>query len=181
MPLTLEEITAREEDLRQEIAEREHLVAAYRLIRADLEKARPAARDAAAAREPEPETHPEPAAPRVLPAAPVHVLPQAKLQALSQGYGGGIRVVTWAIRQMSGDFTVRDLAAALRQAGCPMRIAKISVVLNRMEDEGKIEEVTKGRGRTPSLFRATARATALPLELAARHRTLRAVSYRVSR
>ena len=182
MPLTLEEITAREEDLRQEIAEREHLVAAYQLIRADLEKARPAACDAVAAREPEPEARPEPEAPRVLPAAPVHVLPQVNLQALSQGYGGGIRLVTWAIRQMPGDFTVRDLAAALRQAGCPMRIAKISVVLNRMEDEGKIEEVTKGRGRTPSLFRATARAIAVPLELAARHRTpRRAVWYRVSR
>ena len=180
MPLTLEEIRAREEDLRQEIAEREHLVAAYQLIRVDLEKARPAP-DAVAFQEPEPETHPDPAAPCVLPAEPVCVLPQANLQALSQGYGGGIRVVTWAIRQMAGDFTVRDIAAELRQAGCPIRIQKISVVLNRMEDEGKIEEVTKGRGRTPSLFRATAGVTALPLELAARHRTARrAVWYRVS-
>src|SRR5213080_2493140 len=38
MPLTLEEITEREEDLRQEIAEREHLLTAYQLIRTDRAK-----------------------------------------------------------------------------------------------------------------------------------------------
>ena len=172
MPLTLEEIRAREEDLRQEIAEREHLVAAYQLIRVDLEKARPAP-DAVAFQEPEPETHPDPAAPPVLPAGPVCVLPQANLQALSQGYGGGIRVVTWAIRQVNGDFTVREIAAVTERAGCPLRVAKVSVVLNRMKDEHKIEELKKGRGRTPSLFRATAHVTTGPLELAARHRTTR--------
>lgn len=171
--MTLEELSVREAGLRQEIAERERLLAAYQLIRADWEKSAAGARDTAVFDEPEPEAYAEPSAPCVLAAAPVDVLPEPSLQALSKGYGGGIRVVTWAIRQMPGDFTVHDLEAVLRQGGYGMRVAKVSVVLHRMKAEGKIEEVTTGRGRTPSLFRATARATAIPLALAARHRSTR--------
>lgn len=171
--MTLEDIAAREEQLRREIAEREQLLAAYQLIRADWEDSAAGAGDVVACD--------EPPSPPLLPAAPVHVLPEVNLEALSRGYGGGIRVVTWAIRQMTGDFTVRHIAAVLRQAGCPLRVTKLSVVLNRMKDERKIEEVTKGRGRTPSLFRATPLATTVPLELAARHRTWRVPRCRILR
>jgi hypothetical protein len=179
--MTLEEVSAREAELRQEIAERERLLVAYQLIRADWEKSLPAGRDTAPRDEPEPAALTQPSAPPVPPAAPVHVLPPVDLEALSEGYGGGIRLVTWAIRQMPDDFTVHQIATALQQAGCPIRVAKVSVVLHRMKQERKVEEITTGRGRTPSLFRATARAIALPLALAARRRsTRRAASLRAA-
>lgn len=171
--MTLEEITMRQAELRQEIADRERLLAAYQLIQADWEESLPATSDTVAPDEPEPQGYPGPAAPVVLSAAPVQVLPEANLQALSQGYGGRIRLVTWAIRQMPGDFTVHDIAAVLQQAGYRTRVAEVSVVLHRMKKEQKIEEVRTGHGRTASLFRATARVTTLPLALAARHRSTR--------
>ena len=59
----------REAELRQEIAERERLLAAYQLIRADCEKSRAAPRETAERTEPEPGRYPEPAASTVLPAS----------------------------------------------------------------------------------------------------------------
>ena len=171
--MTLEEITAHEDQLLHQIAERQHLLAAYQRLRADFQQDLSGARHTAPGGEPEPQAHlqsePPPAPPPV--AAPV--VPAPNLAELRQGYGGTIRLVTWAIRQVTGDFTVREIAAVTERAGFPLRVAKVSVVLNRMKDEHKIEELKKGRGRTPSLFRATAHVTTGPLELAARHRTTR--------
>jgi len=179
--MTLEEITVREAELREQIAERQQLLAAYQLIRADRDKS--VARHAGGVGRDESErpTNAQAAAPSVEATPPVPVTPEVNLQALSKGYGGGIRAVTWAIRQMTTDFTVRDIAAVLRQAECPMGVEKVSVVLNRMKRDGKIIEVTKGRGRAPSLFRATPLVTTSPLELAARHRTAPPVRYRMFR
>ena len=179
--MTFEEITAREADLRHEIAERKQLLGAYQLIRADRGKTATAPCDAVAGHEAKPEALPGPAAPPLASVPPVPVLSETNLAALGKGYGGGIRVATWAIRQMTGDFTVRDLAAALRQAGAPMGVSKLSVIVNRMKDEGKIAEVATGRGRTPSVFHATEHTTLIPLELAARHSKRRPTRYRISR
>ncbi len=167
MQMTLEEITAREGQLEDTIAECKRLLAGYQLIRAEEGKTPPVSR--------------EPAASAVLPPTPVPVLPGGNLEMLSKGYGGGIRLVTWAIRQLPGDFGVREIAAVLQQAGYPLRVRRLSVILNRMKGERKITEVWKGRGRTPSLFRATADVLAVPLALAARHRTPRALSYHIYR
>jgi hypothetical protein len=180
--MTLEEITAREDQLLHQIAERQHLLAAYQRLRTDCQPALPAARNAVPGGEPEPQAHMQSAPPPVPPTASVQVVPAPNLAQLRKGYGGTIRLVTWAIRQVIGDFTVRDLASVTQRAGYPLRVAKVSVVLNRMKDEHKIEELKKGRGRTPSLFRATAGVTTGPLEWAARHRRGRLTSrYRIVR
>ncbi|HEY3663146.1 MAG TPA: hypothetical protein VGL24_08340 [Chthoniobacterales bacterium] len=180
--MTLEEIIAREDQLLDQIAESKRLLATYQLLRAERETLPFPDRPAVAATGGVIESHPETAPPSVPPPAAVHVLPAPNLAELSKGYGGRIRLVTWAIRQMTGDFTVRDIASVTQQAGFRMRVAKVSVVLNRMKDERKVEELKKGRGRTPSLFRATARVTTGALELAARHCATRLHRrYRLSR
>lgn len=178
--MTLEEINARETELRQEIADREQLLAAYQLIRGEHEKSLPRSPDIVPVDQPAPEPLPEETASRLEPTPSLPGPPETNLEALGQGYGGGVRLITWAIRQMTGDFGARHIAAALRQAGCPMRVGKISVVLNRMKSEGKIAEITTGRGRAPSSFRATERITTGPLEFAARHRAGRPVPYYIS-
>ena len=113
--------------------------------------------------------HPEPAPSPSVPAPPAPAPPPVNLAELSKGYGGGIRLVTWAIREMPGNFNVRDIAAVLSRAGHKLPMPKLSVILNRMKDERKLMELRKGRGRTPSLFCATAAVTTAPLALAARH------------
>lgn len=173
MPITLDEITAREAQLLAQIAESQRLLTAYRLIRAEGEKFPPASRHPIAGGETRLQFHPEPAPLPSLPSAPAPVPPPANLEALSKGYGGAIRLVTWAIREMPGDFTVRDIAAVLSRAGQRLRTPKLSVILNRMKDERKLVEVRKGRGRTPSLYGTTAEVIARPLALAARHRASR--------
>ena len=163
MPMTPEEITACENQLLDTIAESKRLLAAYRVIRADGKKSLPVSRDPAARVAREIDFQPETAAPTVQLPVAVPVPLEANLAVLSKGYGGGIRVVTWAIRQLPGDFGVREIAAVLQQAGYPLRGPQLSVILNRMKDARKIIEVWKGRGRRPSLFRATADLIAIPL------------------
>ena len=171
MPMTLKEIIAREDQLYHQITECKRLLAAYRVIRAEAENSRPIHCELEAGDATAIAFHPESLAPALPPPAPLPVPPQPNLEALSKGYGGGIRLVTWAIRQLTCDFGVREIASVLREAGHPMGGPKLSVILNRMKDERKITEIRKGRGRTPSLYRATAKVTAVPLPLAARYRS----------
>jgi hypothetical protein len=149
MPMSLEEITAREEDLRQEIAEREHLLAAYQHIRAGREQSLASVEPAPPEVEPAAEEAPTP-----FPSgATVPVLPEInlELQALSRGWAGTGRAVSWVLQRITGTFTVRDIAAVLEGEGCPIPVEKLSVIVNRMKFH-QITELRNGRGRTPSLF-----------------------------
>ena len=51
------------------------------------------------------------------------------------------------------DYTLTDIAALLRREGYPMGSAEISVVLTRLKGRGEIEEIRRGGGRTPAVFR----------------------------
>lgn len=156
MPLTLEEITQCEEGLRWEIAERERLLAAYQLIRADRANPVSAASNLVLApaatvhrledraeSSPAPVNQPALIVPKINPA----------LAALGSGFGCNGRAVSWAIQQMTEDYTVNDIAALLKREGFKMRGAEISVVLTRMKGRGQIEEISSGRGRRASVFR----------------------------
>ena len=152
MPLTLEEITHREEALHQEIAERERLLFAYQLIRAD--RVTPSglapvlALPPAAAGQPPaaPVNQPAPVAPKINPA----------LHALRSGYGGNGKAVWWAIQQMTEDYSLRDIAALLKREGWAIRSAEISVVLTRLKTRREIEEIQAGRGRRATVYRKPA-------------------------
>ena len=154
MPMTLDEITAREDALLDQIAECKRLLAAYQLIRADCERSVAAAAPAPEA--PQVELAPVAVAGPPVPSSAAVPAPAVNLHllALSRGWAGTGRAVSWVLRQMTGDFTVHDVAAVLRNEGCPIPLPKLSVVLNRMKIEREITEIRRGQGRTPTLFRA---------------------------
>ena len=157
MPLTLEEITQCEEGLRWEIAERERLLAAYQLIRADRANPVSAASNlvlapAAPVHRLEDRAESSPA-PVNQPALIVPKINPALAAVLSSGFGCNGRAVSWAIQQMTEDYTVNDIASLLKREGFKMRGAEISVVLTRMKGRGQIEEISSGCGRRASVFR----------------------------
>ena len=182
MPLSLKDIIGREEALRQEIAERQHLLVAYQLMRADREQAlglpspvpptpAPVPAPAPPADAPSPEPPSSPSAPQG----------DAYLKMLSMGHGGTGRAVRRILQQMTEDFTVHDLATTLRLKGCPIAVEKLSVVLNRMKIDDEIIEIRGGRGRRPSLFRGPANTAPLPAEVLAEQEELRRIEASASR
>ncbi len=163
MTLTFDEITQREERLRQEIAERERLLAAYQLLRADAanhQSWRSVEAPVVAAAEPpataesnvQPADSSCPPAPINLP-APVARKINPELDALRSRHGGNGRAVLWAIQQMAGDYTLRDIRALLEREGYQMPHPEISVVLTRLKQRGEIAEIRPGGGRTPAVYR----------------------------
>jgi hypothetical protein len=169
MSITLDEIIHHEERLRREIAERECLLAALKVMHAYVassngpqtlelgalglalmpsavsQKETPATLPTAVASLPEP----QPERPYMHP----------ELRALTRQQFTDTRLVAWAIQRMTTDFTLRDIAALLEREGARMRHEKISVVLTRMKNRGQIHEVQPGRGRTAAVFRQPISAT----------------------
>ena len=109
--------------------------------------------------EPATELPPAPAA-AVLPPQP-YVPPYVhpELKALASGHGSNGRIVSWAIKQMKDDYSLRDISALLKREGRPMRSADISVVLTRMKSRGEIEEIEPGNGPIPAVYRKPENAT----------------------
>ena len=60
---------------------------------------------------------------------------------------------------MTADYSVRDIHELLEREGCGMPASKISVVLTRFKNRGKIEEIKRGSGPHGALFRVPQRAT----------------------
>lgn len=156
MPLTIDEITQREEDLRQEIAERERLLAAYQLIRSDRAKPTVSASLGAPLAPAEVLRLEAPAQPLLEEGNRERFTPpkvNPALAAIRAAHGAKSAVVAWAIERMTVDYTVSDLAALLAREGHRMPSVEISVVLTRFKAQGKIEEIKCGRGRRASVYR----------------------------
>ena len=163
MPLTFDEITQREERLRQEISERERLLAVYKLLRADAAndqswKSTEAPVPAAVAPPETAASNVQPLEPSCAPAPISRPPPVARdinpaLAAVRSQYGGSGKAVWWAIEQMTGDYTLRDIRALLEREGYQMPHAEISVVLTRLKQRGEIGEIRRGGGRTPAVYR----------------------------
>ena len=131
MPLTLDEITEHENRAHREIAERECLLAALKVLRGyTAPGAAPAPMEAplllsglipftseAAWKElrasppaelaPAPSAPAEPAPPAQLPQPPRYIHPD--LAAIGSGHGSINQAVVWAIQRMTDDYTARDL------------------------------------------------------------------------
>lgn len=166
--MTLHEILECEERLQAEIAERECLLAAVRVLKGYAEKGKGLEgvelgafgkallgnhRDALlldAASQPAPEAPAPPPAPELPPPKP-YVHPE--LEKLCHGHGRDTALVQWAINRMTGEFTLHDIAKLLKQEGAPLRNPKISVVLTRLQGQERIQVVKCGRGPVPSVFR----------------------------
>jgi hypothetical protein len=171
MTITFDELTQCEERLQAEIAERECLLAAVKVLRGYAEKGKSlkglalgAVGEALLApRTPKTLTleAPEENPPQVAAPAPVPTLPPPKpyrhpeLEKLCAGprHGMGTAIVRWAIDRMTTDFTLHDIGRLLEREGRRMGNAEISVVLTRLQRLQGLEVIRYGRGPNPTLFR----------------------------
>lgn len=162
MPLTIDEILAHEESLQREIAQKQALLAAYRLLRAHTTEALLA--------KPEPLQLVEstaPTAPADPPSPPpVKSYMHPELEAFTGRFRNHGKIVWWAIQRMTDDYSLRDIDALLRREGYPLSSAEISVVLTRLKSRGEIEEVKRGRGRIAAVFRKPESTTPLEIKYA---------------
>jgi hypothetical protein len=165
MTLTLQQIDERKEHLRQEILERECLLATLDVLRKHVAASGGAQtidlgtlfpgwtpeRDAAA---PVRQVTLLEAAPQALPPPPppepcIH----PELKKIGDWHGAKTEMIQWAIARLTGDYTLQDIQALLAREGRPITGAEISVVLSRLKNRRKIVEIRPGRGRQPAIFR----------------------------
>ena len=164
MTLTLDEIEERKEQLRQEILERECLLAALNVLHKhacgdrttrpiDVSAFLPALlgspRAALPAKEvPLLESAPVPAPRPPLPEPYIH----PELKGFWNRHGGSTATVLWAINRLSGDYTLNDIHALVAREGRLLQKAEISVILTRLKRQRKIVEIRPGNGRKPAVF-----------------------------
>lgn len=171
MSLTIDEIVEYQDRLRREIVERECLLAAFNVLHGYVASDRaPKSLElgslvSALARSSPGVSFPElatelPTAPALPPEPPVQRYMHPELKGLDTHLHGSYgRIVAWAIKQMKDNYSMRDIAALLEREGCPMGPANISVVLTRLKSRGEIEEIERGSGPIPAVYRKPTSAT----------------------
>ena len=179
MTITLEEIQERKEQLRQEILERECLLAALEVLQKHATASRGSNTIDIGALFPALLANPEAVSSArqltLLESAPVALPPppppepymHPELKRLGSRHGVNTMAVQWAIDRLTGDYTLQDIQALLKQEGRPLQSAEISVILSRLKTRGKIAEIRRGNGRAPAIFRKQQLATDEQTETAA--------------
>ena len=175
MNVTLDEIVEHQHRFRQEIVERECVIAALEVLRTHMASGRasrsidlgslvsallPSATEAVRPERPALPAPSVPALPPVPPPPPIEWYIHPELEVLRKRHGANGLQVRWAIQRMADDYTLRDIEALLRQEGVILSPAEISVVLTRLKQRGDVEEIRPGQGRTPAIFRQPATAGA---------------------
>ena len=164
MTLTRDEIEERKEQLRQEILERECVLAALDVLHKhacgdrstrpiDVGAFLPALLRSASVALPATQVP-------LLESGPVQApqLPRPEpymhheLKGFWNRHGGYTATVLWAINRLSGDYTLNDIHALLAQEGRPLQKSEISVILTRLKRQRKIVEIQRGNGRKPAVF-----------------------------
>jgi hypothetical protein len=163
MNLTLDEVVAQQDRLRQEIMERQCLLAAFDVMHGYMAEGGKVARSAelsplisafATPAPPPAALDLPPLAPANLPAPPPpverYVHPELKALPTYNGYNG--KLVWWAIQRMTDDYSLHDIASLLDREGARLGNPRISVVLTRLKARGQIKEVRPAAGPHPALF-----------------------------
>jgi hypothetical protein len=163
MNLTLDEVKEQQDRLRQEIMERQCLLAAFDVMHRFMAQGGNVAKSAelgplisafASSTPSAAKSVPSPAALPTLPApAPVQRYIHPELVAMGRHGGTHVQYVRWALERITEDFTLHDIAALLEREGYALKNSEISVVLTRMKARGAIEEIRCGHGPKPALFR----------------------------
>ena len=167
MNLTQNEIAAVRDRLREEIMDRECLLAALDVydkyaangnppvsmqlsnLVAGLLPSRPAVEFK------ELPASPAPPAPGALPSTPPverYVHPELTHSQFS-GHGSTAALVGWAVERMASDFSLNDVDTMLKREGKPISRPAISVVLTRLKRRGEIEEIQSAAGPYPAVYR----------------------------
>jgi hypothetical protein len=123
--ITVEELEEQEKRLEREIAEKQELLEALRKTRLYITGGTNGQRD----------------------------VPSRKGSAPKIGYGHNTKLVKAVIRQMTRNYTVRDIRRSLTNEGNPLSAASITTVINRLKRNRDIIEIRKGKGRKPALFK----------------------------
>jgi hypothetical protein len=166
MTLTITEIEENKERLRQEIMERECLLAALEVLHKhatarrgaksiDLGGIFPTLLPGMATTLPAGQVALLESAPAALPPPPPpksYIHPDLEKFGVNR-HGSNTVAVQWAIERLTGDYTLQGIQALLAREGRRLRSAEISVVLSRLKKRGKITEIQCGYGRKPSIFR----------------------------
>ena len=165
MTLTRDEIEERKEQLRQEILERECVLAALDVLHKhacgdratrsiDIGAFLPAFLASPAAM---PHARQVPLLESAPVAVPLPAPPEryihAELKKFGDRHGKATAMVQWAIGRLSGDYTLKDIHALLAREGSPLQKAEISVILTRLKKRREIAEIQRGNGRKPAIFR----------------------------
>jgi len=165
MPLTLDEIMQHEERLRREIVERECLLAAFKVLHGYAANGQgPKSMELGSLVSALAPSTPDvalqglaaslPGATAVLPAqAPVPRYMHPELRAMKNRFGNNGEIVSWAIQRMTHDYSLRDIAALLEREGSEIKSSEISVVLTRLKSRGAIEQIKRGSGPIPAVYR----------------------------
>src|SRR5258708_37876654 len=124
----MSEIEQQEEELRREIAEKQALAEAYRMVREDLAK-----KQKSNGVWPFGDTSPN---------EPAVVSPPSD----DKTYGHTTNLVRWAISNMKSDYTIRTLRVFLRDHGRPLSTSAIAIVLSRFKRTREITEIRRGSG-----------------------------------
>jgi hypothetical protein len=69
------------------------------------------------------------------------------------GHGNTSALVRWAVERMTSDFSLNDVDATLKREGKPRSRPEISVVLTRLKRRGEIEEIQPAAGPHPAVYR----------------------------
>lgn len=175
MKINRDEIATLRARLREEIMERECLLAALDVVEkyaarghaphsmelGSLVAALLPSRQPVELKElPAPSPPPAPAALPPPPPVERYVHPELKHWKFS-GHGAQANLVRWAIARMTDDYSLHDIAAMLKREGTGMDSPEISVVLTRLKARGEIEEIRRSAGPHPALFRKPEGATFL--------------------
>jgi hypothetical protein len=171
--INLDEIATHRARLREEIMERECLLAALDVVEkyaasghgpnsmrlgnllSALLPSRPTAEVKELPMPAAPAAASPPSAPTALPPPPpVERYVHPELRAIVEHWNvNHTKIVEWAVAQMTEDYSLHDLSALLRREGYSLRNAEISVVLSRLKARGEIEEIKPGAGPLPAVFR----------------------------
>jgi hypothetical protein len=167
MTITLDELLEHQDRLRQEIVERECLLAAFDVLQGYMAKGKgPAsvelgtlvsglARSTPALSLPAEAPTVAPPVPPILPAPPPvkrYIHPELE-KFYFRGHGRNSSLVSWAIQRMTADYSLREIQTLLDREGAPLQSAEISTVLTRLKARGEIEEIKCSAGPYPALFR----------------------------